>query len=363
MTQFGGGGSPADTELPTAEEPGDGDPNVASPAVTARMQAWYGAVWTRVPLYGGPTLADDLGFGVHISSSTIITTRPETTLTAQPASNADATYIRLVGMGQQSTADSLSIVPGTDYNATSIPLANARSMVVRLPRTGRVTEAESQSFVLAAGHEGLEAALPWAVEQSDGLNLYPGASEQTLAEIAAIMRHRPTIAVHAFVVGPADQKSMLSVALDPLAGFNLSLRDIVIVNTVSTAGNGLIIDFRLCRFATHSAGTLLTVGPSLDSQDTIPIEITARTGATITGEITTPLVPPWRVSSDEYATGPTEIESYQVAFAGVFGGLRLYDPQAKKPIIRPGEGVHLRCNTNTTYGEFQLSFMFTIEPP
>ncbi len=155
-----------------------------------------------------------------------------------------------------------------------------------------------------------------------------------------------------------NNKSMLSLVLDGASTKLLKLRAIYIRNTQTTSVTGVVVSFDLEKITGHSGGTTITP-TSRDSADTLPSEVTARTGATVTG--TSSRLWRWEWSSDEWRPGTLDTEALQVAFQNMFPAFAKKDDTLKPFTLRPGEGYHIKCATNTTAGSFDIIFVFTVE--
>lgn len=168
----------------------------------------------------------------------------------------------------------------------------------------------------------------------------------------------PTFTVFAQDVVLGNDKSLLSLALasgDPRV---LRLREVWIRNAKTTAVTGVATLFELRRITGHSGGTVQTP-VARDSADTLPAEVTSRTGATVSGE--GGVEHRWVWSSDEWGPGTLDVEGHAIPFQNLWPVLRKHDPQTKPPSIRGGQGYHVKCATNTTAGAFDILFVFTVE--
>jgi hypothetical protein len=67
-----------------------------------------------------------------------------------------------------------------------------------------------------------------------------------------------------------------------------------------------------------------------------------------------------RISSDEWGPGTLDQEGAQQTISNYLPARVKRDAQ-QKPIcvLRAGQGVHLKCATNTAAGSFDLIFVFT----
>lgn len=153
-------------------------------------------------------------------------------------------------------------------------------------------------------------------------------------------------------------KSMLSILNAAGSGVVIKIRSIKIINTQNSAVTGIVSNFRLLRMTNHSAGTLLTA-QTLDTQDSLNENVTCRTGATITGASSVPLFR-YEWSSDEWGPGTLDTESLEHSFQNTNPVYMQYP--GRKPItLRPGEGITITHNTNSTAGSFDIDINFTQE--
>jgi hypothetical protein len=174
-----------------------------------------------------------------------------------------------------------------------------------------------------------------------------GAEEATYTVISPIT-----------VVG--NNKSLLSIYNPTGSGYILKLREFYIRNSQTAAVTGVAGIFQLHRFASASApavGTTLTP-IAHDSVDAIPTGMVAKTGATITGEIVTPL-DKMIISTDEWGPGTLDVEANQQSIANYLPARAKRDGLVKPFFARSGEGLHLKFTTNSTAGSFDVIFIFT----
>lgn len=176
----------------------------------------------------------------------------------------------------------------------------------------------------------------------------PTITEQTFA----------TFIVTIIDVATANNKSMFSLQNSSDSTVKLKFREMRIVNTQNSAVTGTVVDFRFRRATSHSAGTSVTP-QAFDTTDTLNGSITARTGATITGESAADLMR-WKWSTDEWAQGAQDVESSDHVMTSL---LPVYITQFKtKPItLNANEALTLKCVTNTTTGLFDIQLIFTQE--
>jgi hypothetical protein len=117
-------------------------------------------------------------------------------------------------------------------------------------------------------------------------------------------------------------------------------------------------EFRLLRMTGHSAGTSITPLPH-DTADTINVNVTARTGATIAGAAAVNLKR-WYWSTDEFGVGAQDVESMDHAYSNLTPHY-IASPKTRPITIRAGEGLTLNQIANSTVGTFDLYLVFTQE--
>lgn len=165
-------------------------------------------------------------------------------------------------------------------------------------------------------------------------------------------REKPTFTVAATGVALGNGKSLLSLvngSSSVVRLINLSLRN---VQTSATAG--VAAEFHLRRCAGHSVGTAL-IPQAHDTAQVLAGSITARSGATIAGESAT-FIDRALWSTDEWGPGTPDTESTDHAFQSI-------GPQWQwaRMVLRNGEGITVRCHTNTTNGTFDAVATFQVE--
>jgi hypothetical protein len=168
----------------------------------------------------------------------------------------------------------------------------------------------------------------------------------------------PTFAVLAEDIVLGNNKSLLSMHLSSGSGKIIKLRVIYLRNAQTSAVTGVVAAFDLERFTSHSAGTTLTP-QSRDTNDTLPAQVTCRSGATITGASTRSYR--WEWSTDEWGPGTLDVEALQVTNQNIFPAFAKKDPALKPFVLRDNQGMHVKCATNTTAGTFDVIFVFTVE--
>lgn len=180
----------------------------------------------------------------------------------------------------------------------------------------------------------------------------------SLASVTSGGDELATFVVQARDIAIGNLKSMISVLNAGGSSVVIKLRDLKIVNSQNTAVTGINSEFGLYRITGHSAGTSITPLP-YDSSDSLNASVTARTGATITGEAATVLLH-WDWSSDEWGAGALDQEGYDHAVQTVSNLLK--QEKSCKPItLRAGEGITVKHVSNSTNGTFDIVLVFTQE--
>ena len=318
-----------------------------------------------------------------------------------------------VGMLRQAPSTRDLFVTGAVYiqGADGQPLT-LNDELSRLMISGSVFVTNSQSFDLTAsidnveifgrnlqsqvkypiltdtqGHlsvsQGPSGSLPWKVTLTDNSGSLIGTIANPLAvkateaiPVVTSEAQWPTYNVQltASNVGSAAQttyniannKSMLSMYHD-VGGSSadiVKIQKIHIINMQNRNVNGIVATFELRRITGHSGGDLL-VQSSFDTMDTVNPFVTARTGATVTGE-SAALFQRWAFSTDEWAISATKIEAFDHLYSTLIPAYRYEDTSRIKPItLRTGEGIHIKFvnfSGSPVEGNFDVIVAYTIEP-
>lgn len=169
-----------------------------------------------------------------------------------------------------------------------------------------------------------------------------------------------TFVVRQSAVAIAKNKSMISLVNASGSAVKLRIQEIWIKNVQTSGVTGIISDFNLNKLTgatAHSAGTALTP-IAFDSVDTLNGSITARTGATIAGTETTMFR--WLWSTDEWGTGPQDVESMDHTMQNLNPHYRNRG-QFKPITLNANEGLSLKQIFNSTVGTFDIEIVFTEE--
>lgn len=158
-------------------------------------------------------------------------------------------------------------------------------------------------------------------------------------------------------IGIGNNKSMVSLLNETGSTVIIKIREIKLINTLNTSVTGVVSNFEMRRLTGHSSGTSITPNP-YDTNDTLSVSVTARTGATITGEGV--LLHSYRWSSDEWGVGPQDVESGDHSLTSLIPFYSV-QPYCKPITLRANQGVHIKHTINSTAGQFTIIITFTEE--
>jgi len=153
-------------------------------------------------------------------------------------------------------------------------------------------------------------------------------------------------------------KSMLSLVNATASTKIVRVREIYCQNVQTATITGVVFDFALFRITGHSAGTSVTPR-SYDTNDSLDSSITARTNGTITGEVSTPYKR-WFWGGDELSLGRADAQTTALPHQNMYPCWK-ENPLMKPIVLRATEGIHIKCETNTTVGTWDIVFIFTQE--
>jgi hypothetical protein len=159
-------------------------------------------------------------------------------------------------------------------------------------------------------------------------------------------------------VASDNNKSLLSLVNTTGSDVRLKIREIRIINTRNAPVTGVVADIQLLRCTSHSGGTSITPG-AYDTSDTLNGHITARTGATISGESAV-ILRHWDISTDEWGPGSNDVESTEHTLSMLIPSYTVL-PKTKPLTLNANEGFTFKCVTNTTTGLFDITVVFTQE--
>jgi len=163
-----------------------------------------------------------------------------------------------------------------------------------------------------------------------------------------------TVTAPSVVIG--NNKSLLSLVNVTGSGKVLRIREIYIINSQVAPVTGVVATVSLRRITGHSAGTTITPVPN-DTADTLG-SVTAITGSTVAGEFSA-FLQRWFLSTDEWGVGALDTEGLQATFQSHFPIFARRDTEMRPLTLRSGEGITVKCETNSTAGAFDIIVAFT----
>jgi hypothetical protein len=166
-----------------------------------------------------------------------------------------------------------------------------------------------------------------------------------------------TFTVYGLGIAIGNNKSMVSIVNASGSTVKIRIREVRIINVQNTAVTGVIADYRLLRCTSHSSGTAITPLAHDTSNTALSGSVTAKTGATITGEATAPLRR-WQFSTDEWGVGASDVES---SSHDVQMNRSLFEtaPKTETITLNANEGITIKQVTNSTVGTFDILVVFT----
>jgi hypothetical protein len=187
------------------------------------------------------------------------------------------------------------------------------------------------------------------------------ASDQAAIPVTQNPSEEATYTAIAKNVAPGNGKSLLALFNPAASGYTIKLREIYIRNAATVAVTGVAAE--LGTYAIRSGSPGVTAGTDVtplahDSNDALPSGLVCKTGGTVAGE-TTPELDVMRVSTDEWGPGTLDVEAAQQTIANYLPARVKRDAIQKPFTVRAGQGIHLKCVTNTTAGALDIIFIFT----
>jgi hypothetical protein len=151
---------------------------------------------------------------------------------------------------------------------------------------------------------------------------------------------------------------MVSIMNGVSSGVVIRIQSIKVINQRTAAVAGVALDLRLKRITGATGGTLIAP-QAFDTNDTLNVNVTLATNATVSGESTADLLRR-QFSTDEWGTGTLDVEALDHAFQQA---LPAYNNllEAKTITVRPGQGLTFKCVTNTTVSDLDFEIIFTQE--
>jgi hypothetical protein len=214
------------------------------------------------------------------------------------------------------------------------------------------------------------SAVPTSVLQigaGDGTNLQrlqARADVPSLNDLGLLVRtipyRAPAFNISAITVPPALNKSMIALFNPGASAVVLKIQYLKIINNQTAAVTGVAVDFRMRRITGLVGGTAV-VPQSFDTIDTLGPGILCSYTGTVSGESTTDLLR-YVWSSDEWGPGAADVEAGDHAQQQM-GYIFQNQIEAKTITLRPGQGITIKCLTNSTQGNFDFELCFTQEIP
>ncbi len=294
-------------------------------------------------------------------SNTIGAVTQSGTWTVQPGNTANTTAWLVndssngtVSPGTAATKSSLS---GGIYNSSLPTLTTGQQVANQVDSNGRLLIGSLPSgtntigSVDGSGSAGVPATGVLTVQGITGGVDLPVSGSVSLQEKA-------TFTASAVSVGVSNNRSMTSIVNSGVSSVVIKIHEIYLINTRNTAITGTVINFELRRIGSHTGGVVVTPIP-IDSIDSLAATVTCLSNAVVGSE--TDLL--WRNvwSSDDWQTGTTDVESFDHVMQTLFP-IYARKTNGTKPItLRAGDGISVKCATNTTSGTFDILVVFTQE--
>lgn len=332
------------------------------------------------------------------ASSLPLPTGAATESTLAGVLTTSAFQARINTLGQKTMANSTPVVFASDQSV--IPVSdNGGSLTIdnsTLSVTGggteasalRVTIANNSSGVLSVDDNGGSLTVDGTVTSNQGTpnstaNAWPitvtdGTTTATVKQASAaavssdtalVVAISPntvafvkdaeyaTFAVVAANIAQANNKSMVSILNAGRSSVVIKIRELHLRNSQVSAVTGVAGNFEFRRFTGHSGGTLITP-VTYDTNDVISGSVTARTGASITGE--GDLLARWKWSTDDWGPGKLDQEGLDHTMQSLLP-IWKYVPPGKGITLRAGQGIHLKFATNSNKGSWDMRVVFTQE--
>lgn len=344
----------------------DGTVKAASTAAVAADTSFVVAISPNTPLPSGSNVLGSLVANQSVNQTQI------NGVAVSTGSGTTGTGVQRVVLPTDQTA--IPVSQSGSWTVNTVPPANASTNVTQFGGNNVVTGTGASGLgiprVTVSNDSNVLATQSgtWTVQQGTPpwtQNLTQvGGSAVTLGtktpanSIPVTQAEKETYTCASVAQTIGNGKSMISLQNATGSGVVIKVNKIWIINDQTTAVTGVIGQFNLFRFTTHTAGTLLTP-QTFDTADTLSGNVTCRTGATLTGTAATPFFR-WLWSTDEWGTGTLDVEGSDHASQNT----RPHFDSTKegKPItLRENQGLTINQNTNSTAGSFTTIFEFTEE--
>lgn len=165
----------------------------------------------------------------------------------------------------------------------------------------------------------------------------------------------PTFTVTATNVTLANLKSLI--AIQNTGTSIVKISKIYLVNTRTTNVTGVATNLQLKRIVSFAGGTNIDSHPH-NTLNTLPAGISIATGSTIASESALFRDSFW--SSDEWSPGTLDVEALDHSNQELTPWYNAKDNEEPITLVE-NQGLHVKCNTNTTAGTFTITIVFTAE--
>jgi hypothetical protein len=228
-------------------------------------------------------------------------------------------------------------------------------------KIGNVTDSLKTNVTASALPTGAatESTLTAVSGKLNPLTTDPAISASGLV-VRTIPYRPPTFGICAVTIPPALNKSMLALFNPGASTVILKIQYLKIINNQTTAVTGAALDFRMRRITGLTGGTTIVPQP-FDTNDTLGAGILCSQTGTVSGESTTDLLR-YVWSSDEWGPGTADVEAGDHAQQQT-GYAFQNPPEGKTITLRSGQGITIKCLTNSSQGNFDFEMCFSQEVP
>jgi hypothetical protein len=289
---------------------------------------------TPVPVSG--TVTANLGTIAGVSTETTLSA-----LNTKVPSNLTVTSTRLLvdgsGVTQPVSAVSLPLPTGASTSANQVT-TNTNLVNIETNQTDGTQRTQITN----------------GTNNADVINSNPVASTQALV-VRAIPYRPATFTVTGTQVTLGNQKSLIAIQNTGTSVVRIS--KIYLTNTQNTGVTGVVANIRLQRIASFTGGSALSSFPH-NTLNVLPAGISFATNSTIASESALFRDSFW--SSDEWGPGTADVESNDHARQELQPWYKTEQGEQGITLIQ-NQGLHVKCNTNTTAGNFTITVVFTVE--
>jgi hypothetical protein len=330
----------------------------------AATETTLSSINTKTPSLGQTTMAGSSPVAIASNQTAIPVTDNSGSLTV------DGTVTANAGTGPWPVTDnggSLTI------DATSLPLPTGAATEATLALIKNTDGIKKITDPLPSGSNTIGAVTqpvasdPWHVDgkgtagtPSGGVVSVQGVTGGTPLSVSmSSAASDPSFVVTAEGVVLGNNKSMVSLLNATGSTVVVRIREIYLTNVQIAPVTGTVAEFQLRRITGHSVGTDLTSTIlAHDTNDTLNVNISARTNATVAGEGAVNIFRKLQ-STDEWGVGAPDNEGFDAAVSRL---LPVYKQNelCKAITLRATQGITIKCATNTTAGSFDITVLFTV---